>query len=307
MVYHTDEVTLGRSPEETAQGDSDLGDASDEVSGIDSEAAKPAVKIEVRGLVKQFGPFVAVGGVSLSVDKGSVLGFLGPNGAGKTTTMKIITGFLKASAGDIEICGYSIATQPLQAKRMIGYLPEGAPAYAEMTPSSYLSFVAGVRGFRGQERQQRVRNVVAKLELHEVLHQPIETLSKGFRCRVGLAQALLHDPPVMILDEPTDGLDPNQKYQVRRLIKEMAPDKAIIISTHILEEVEAVCNQSVIIARGQVVARGHPIADNSGRWRFGEHEIAAGQLDQLFRQVTSEPPARAGRRRRKTSTKSRRS
>lgn len=270
---------------------------SDQPAGIE-------VKIEVRDLVKQFGPFVAVGGVSLSVDKGTVLGFLGPNGAGKTTTMKIITGFLKASAGKISICGYDVATHPLQAKRLVGYLPEGAPAYGEMTPASYLSFVAGVRGFRGGELRERVRNMVTRLELEEVLNQPIETLSKGFRCRVGLAQALLHDPPVMILDEPTDGLDPNQKHQVRTLIKQMGRDKAIIISTHILEEVEAVCNQAVIIARGQVVARGCPT--DQGTWRFGDSEVAAGQLDQLFRQVTSQPPARVSGRRRQTQRSTRR-
>lgn len=274
----------------------------DSVGEYELESDQPSetgIKIEVRDLVKQFGPFVAVGGVSLSVDKGTVLGFLGPNGAGKTTTMRIITGFLKASAGEIEICGYDLATQPLKAKQLVGYLPEGAPAYGEMTAVSYLSFVAGVRGFGGGELRERVRNVVARLELEEVLNQPIETLSKGFRCRVGLAQALLHDPPVMILDEPTDGLDPNQKHQVRTLIKQMAPDKAIIISTHILEEVEAVCNQVVIIARGQVVARGCP-AERGTSWGFGEREVAAGQLDQLFREVTSRPPARASRRRRRS-------
>ncbi len=214
--------------------------------------------IEVDGLVKHFGPIIAVDDVSFSVGAGVVLGFLGPNGAGKSTTMKMITGFLTPTAGRVRILGHDVVDDPIEAKSRIGYLPEGAPAYPDMTPKSFLDFTAEVRGLGGAERRRLVDAAVAKLELEPVLGQPIETLSKGFKRRVGLAQAILHDPPVLILDEPTDGLDPNQKHEVRSLIRAMSREKAIIISTHILEEVDAVCDRAMIIARGRVVADGTP-------------------------------------------------
>jgi ABC-2 type transport system ATP-binding protein len=214
--------------------------------------------LEIRHLVKCFGPLVAVDDVSFTVPQGEVLGFLGPNGAGKSTTMKMITGFIAPTAGTAVICGYDIGTQPIPAKRHIGYLPEGAPAYLDMTPADFLDFIAHIRGFSGSEAKRRIGRVVEMIKIAEVMHQPIETLSKGFKRRVGVAQALLHDPDVVILDEPTDGLDPNQKYQMRKIIAAMRPDKAIIISTHLLEEVEAVCSRAIIIAHGRVLADGTP-------------------------------------------------
>jgi ABC-2 type transport system ATP-binding protein len=214
--------------------------------------------LEIRHLVKCFGPLVAVDDVSFTVPQGEALGFLGPNGAGKSTTMKMITGFLAPSSGTAIICGCDIATQPVAAKKHIGYLPEGAPAYPDMTPSDFLDFIAHIRGFSGSEAKRRIGRVVEMIKIVEVMHQPIETLSKGYRRRVGVAQALLHDPDVIILDEPTDGLDPNQKYEMRKIITAMRPEKAIIISTHLLEEVEAVCSRAIIIARGRVLADGTP-------------------------------------------------
>ncbi len=214
--------------------------------------------IEIEGLEKCFGPFRAVDGLTFSVSKGEVLGFLGPNGAGKSTTMKMITGFLAPTAGQIRVCGFDIRDSLIEAQERIGYLPEGAPAYPEMTPRSYLSFIAEVRGARGPEIARKVDKAADRAQLGNVMEQPIETLSKGFKRRVGLAQAILHDPPVLIMDEPTDGLDPNQKHAVRGLITEMSADKAIIISTHILEEVEAVCTRAMIIDRGRIVADGTP-------------------------------------------------
>ena len=214
--------------------------------------------LEVRNLVKHFGPIAAVDDVSFAVPKGEVLGFLGPNGAGKSTTMKMIAGFLAPSAGTAVICGHDILARPLAAKRAIGYLPEGAPAYPDMSPAEFLGFIARIRGFSGREARRRIDRIVERIHLGEVMNQPIETLSKGYRRRVGVAQALLHDPPVVILDEPTDGLDPNQKYEMRRIIAEMAPDKAIIISTHLLDEVEAVCSRAIIIARGRILVDGTP-------------------------------------------------
>ena len=214
--------------------------------------------IEISGLTKRFGPIAAVAGIDLTVSRGEVLGFLGPNGAGKSTTMKMVTGFLTPSAGRVRILGHDIETDALAAQREIGYLPEGAPAYGDMTPKQFLLFIANVRGFSGSDAKARVESAVAKTELDAVLDQSIDTLSKGFKRRVGLAQAILHDPPVLIMDEPTDGLDPNQKYAVRKLIRTMAPEKAIIVSTHLLEEVEAICTRAVIIDRGRVVADGTP-------------------------------------------------
>ena len=214
--------------------------------------------IEIEGLTKSFGPLTAVTGIDLKVGKGEVLGFLGPNGAGKSTTMKMITGFLAPSSGRVRVCGHDVEIDPIGAQRMIGYLPEGAPAYGDMTPRQFLGFIAEVRGFWGAEAKKRVAGAVEKTDLDPVLDQPIETLSKGFKRRVGLAQAVLHDPPVLVMDEPTDGLDPNQKYSVRQLLRAMAPSKAIVVSTHLLEEVEAICTRAVIIDRGRIVADGTP-------------------------------------------------
>ncbi len=215
-------------------------------------------RVEIQQLKKQFGPFLAVDNLSFSVEKGEVLGFLGPNGAGKSTTMKMITGFLAPTAGTAKVAGFDIAAQPLEAKKRLGYLPEGAPAYPDMTVSGFLNFIAEVRGFEGAEKQRRIGRTLDRVNLRGVAHQDIETLSKGFKRRVGLGQALLHDPEVLIMDEPTDGLDPNQKHEVRELIREMARDKVIILSTHILEEVEAVCSRAVIISNGRIMADGTP-------------------------------------------------
>jgi ABC-2 type transport system ATP-binding protein len=212
--------------------------------------------IEIKDLRKRFGPFTAVDGVTLSVKRGEVLGFLGPNGAGKSTTMKMVTGFLPPTSGTASVAGHDVTKEPLAVKQALGYLPEGAPAYPDMTPETFLGFVADVRGLRGAEKQRRIGEVVEKVHLEGVMRQSIETLSKGFKRRVGLAQAILHDPEVLIMDEPTDGLDPNQKAEVRQLITEMAPRKAIVLSTHILEEVDAVCTRAVIINRGRIVFDG---------------------------------------------------
>jgi ABC-2 type transport system ATP-binding protein len=223
--------------------------------------------LEIRHLVKRFGPLVAVDDVSFEVPRGEVLGFLGPNGAGKSTTMKMITGFVAPTAGTAIVCGHDIAQEPIAAKRCIGYLPEGAPAYPDMTPAEFLDFIARIRGFSGQAARRQIGRVVEMIHIADVMHQPIETLSKGYRRRVGVAQALLHDPQVLILDEPTDGLDPNQKYEMRRIIDAMRPQKAIIISTHLLEEVEAVCSRAIIIAHGRILADATP-AELARRSRF---------------------------------------
>jgi len=215
-----------------------------------------AVLIEASDLQKRFGEIVAVDGISLRVQQGEVLGFLGPNGAGKSTTMKMLTGFLEPDAGSARIAGIDVLESPKLAKAKLGYLPEGAPCYGDMTARAFLAFIAEIRGFDRDEAKLRVDAAVAKTQLASVLGQRIETLSKGFKRRVAIAQAILHDPQVLIMDEPTDGLDTNQKHQVRKLIADMAADKAIIVSTHILEEVEAVCSRAVIINRGRIVADG---------------------------------------------------
>ena len=212
--------------------------------------------VEIDHLSKSFGAFQAVDGISLSVGKGEVLGFLGPNGAGKTTTMRMVAGFLAPSGGTARVCGHDIVADPIAVKRIIGYMPEGSPSYDDMTVGAFLKFIAEIRGYSGAERDDRVAKVAARVDLTAVLDRSIDILSKGYRRRVGLAQAIIHDPPVLLLDEPTDGLDPNQKHQVRSLIAEMAAEKAIIISTHILEEVEAVCSRAVIIGNGKVLADG---------------------------------------------------
>ena len=213
--------------------------------------------IKTEALTKRYGTLTAVDAVSFTAAPGEVLGFLGPNGAGKTTTMRMLAGFISATSGRASICGHDVDTDSLAARTCLGYLPEGAPAYGEMTVHDFLNFIADLRRLRGATRA-RVVFAIGRLQLESVLNQTIETLSKGFRRRVGLAQAIMHDPPVLILDEPTDGLDPNQKHEVRSLIDDMAGDKTVIISTHILEEVDAVCTRAVIIARGRIVADDTP-------------------------------------------------
>ncbi len=214
--------------------------------------------VSVSHLTRRFGEFTAVDDLSFNVAAGEVVGFLGPNGAGKSTTMKMITGFLAPTMGDVSVCGFDIEKQPREAKARIGYLPEGAPMYGDMSTERFLNFIGQVRGFRGDELASRVEAAINRVQLQEVRGQTIETLSKGFKRRVGIAQAILHDPEVLVLDEPTDGLDPNQKHEVRSLIQEISADKAIIISTHILEEVDAVCSRALIIARGRLLADGTP-------------------------------------------------
>ena len=214
--------------------------------------------IEIDHLTKQFGPITAVDDISLSVERGEVLGFLGPNGAGKSTTMKMVTGFLRPTAGTARVVGFDVLEDSIEVKRRVGYLPEGAPMWPDMTPTTFPQFIAGVRGYDGAAAQERIDRSVGMTQLGEVMAQPIDTLSKGFKRRLGLAQALLHDPEVLILAAPPDGFDPNQKHEVRELIRGMAGEKAIIISTHILEEVEAVCARAVIIAKGRVVADSTP-------------------------------------------------
>lgn len=214
--------------------------------------------IDIRKLTKRFGPLLAVDAVSFQVERGEVLGFLGPNGAGKSTTMKMVAGFLTPTGGTAVVCGHDVVEEPIAVKEKIGYLPEGAPAYPDMTPEGFLKFVAQVRGLSAAARRERMDELVATVHLEGVMRQPIDTLSKGYKRRVGLAAAILHDPDVLIMDEPTDGLDPNQKHEVRTLIRSMASRKAIVLSTHILEEVEAVCTRAVIISRGRIVADGTP-------------------------------------------------
>ena len=221
-------------------------------------AENKSTAIEVKALDKQFGAIHAVRDVSFSVSHGEVLGFLGPNGAGKSTTMKMITGFLEPTSGTVIVNGNDVTTHPIEVKSSIGYLPEGAPSYGEMTVLSFLRFIAEIRGFKGAEAEKKIDAVVKKINLEMVLGQTIETLSKGFKRRVGMAQTIIHDPDVLIMDEPTDGLDPNQKHEVRSLIKEMAEKKAIIISTHILEEVDAICTRAIIIAAGKILFDGTP-------------------------------------------------
>jgi ABC-2 type transport system ATP-binding protein len=214
--------------------------------------------IKTEHLTKRYESLTAVDDVTFTVSPGEVLGFLGPNGAGKTTTMRMLAGFITPTSGKASICGHDVETAPLAAKASLGYLPEGAPSYGEMTVRRFLEFIADVRQREGTRRKERLDHVIDRLQLGKVLEQTIETLSKGFRRRVGLAQAIIHDPPVLILDEPTDGLDPNQKHELRTLINDMARDKIIVISTHILEEVDAVCTRAIIIARGRIVADDSP-------------------------------------------------
>jgi ABC-2 type transport system ATP-binding protein len=235
--------------------------------------------IAVKDLVKTYGTKRAVDGVSFTVRRGDILGFLGPNGAGKSTTMKIITGFLRPDAGTALVDGIDVAADPVAVKRRLGYLPENAPSYPEMTVEEFLGFIAEVRGFRtGPLRRAQVQRAIGLTHLEPVRRQTLETLSKGYKQRVGFAQAILHDPPALVLDEPTDGLDPNQKNEVRSLIRSMAVEKAVILSTHILEEVEAVCNRVIIISRGRIVADETPHAFQARR--------PGARLDEIFRTLT---------------------
>jgi ABC-2 type transport system ATP-binding protein len=232
--------------------------------------------IEARTLTKTFDGVTAVDRVSFAVGAGEVLGFLGPNGAGKTTTMRMLAGFLPPTSGAARIAGFDLATEPLKAKQQLGYLPEGAPLYGDMTCRSFLDFIAATRGLGGYRKARRLDWVLHRLGLEPVLHARIDTLSKGFKRRVGIAQAILADPPALILDEPTDGLDPNQKHEMRDLIREMAPEKAILISTHLLEELEAVCTRVLVIDRGLICADTTPA-----------NLAAQGPLDEVFRELTS--------------------
>ncbi|MEO6245711.1 MAG: ATP-binding cassette domain-containing protein [Opitutaceae bacterium] len=235
--------------------------------------------IEVKGLVKTYGAKRAVDGVTFTVKRGDILGFLGPNGAGKSTTMKMITGFLRPDAGTATVDGIDVTVDPVAVKQKLGYLPESAPAYPEMTVEEFLGFIAEVRGFRSADaKAAQVDRAINLTHLAPVRKQSIETLSKGFKQRVGFAQALLHDPGVLVLDEPTDGLDPNQKNEVRSLIKTMSAEKAVILSTHILEEVDAICNRVIIISRGRVVADETPE-------RLRARQPGA-RLDEIFRTLT---------------------
>ena len=234
--------------------------------------------LTVNNLTKSFGMIQAVKGVSFTVQKGEVLGFLGPNGAGKSTTMRMITGFIPPTAGTAVICGHDIQTDPVAAKRCIGYLPENAPSYHTMNVTDFLTFIGRVRGFEGADLMKKVDAAIEKSRLESVRKQTIETLSKGYRQRTCFAQAILHDPQVLIMDEPTDGLDPNQKFVVRQMIKEMSADKAMIVSTHILEEVDAVCTRAIVIANGIVVANGTPAELRA--------KDPQGRLDVVFRKLT---------------------
>ena len=235
--------------------------------------------IRAQSLSKHYGAIKAVDGISFAIEPGEVVGLLGPNGAGKTTTMRMCAGYLAPTSGSVEVHGFDLQSQTIPAQRTFGYLPEGAPLWGEMTPRTFLDFVADIRGLQGDRRAERVAEVIGLLQLQSVLDQRIETLSKGFRRRVGLAQAILHDPPVLLLDEPTDGLDPNQKHEVRELIRGMSSDKIVVISTHILEEVEAVCSRAIIIAAGRIVA------DDSPKALAARSE--SGRLDRVFRRITT--------------------
>ena len=237
--------------------------------------------IKTEHLSKRYETLTAVDDVTFEVRPGEVLGFLGPNGAGKSTTMRMLAGFIAPTAGKASICGHDVETDALAAKTKLGYLPEGAPGYGEMSVRRFLEFIADLRRLSGDMRRTRLDHVIGRLQLEKVLEQSIETLSKGFRRRVGLASAILHDPPVLILDEPTDGLDPNQKHEVRTLINEMAHDKIIVISTHILEEVDAVCNRVIIIARGKIVADDTPLGLASKSRYFNAVSVKLEQPEQF--------------------------
>src|SRR6185436_3618645 len=247
--------------------------------------------IRIENLVKTFGAKRAVDGISFGVERGEVLGFLGPNGAGKSTTMRMVTGFMPPSAGRVTIGSHDVAESPLEAKRLIGYLPENAASYPDMTVRGFLEFAAELRGLRGSQKKQAVGRVVERCFLQSVLRQSIDTLSKGYKHRTCLAQALIHDPDVLIMDEPTDGLDPNQKHEVRNLIRELGRNKAIVFSTHILEEVDAACTRAIIIDRGRIVANGTPeelraMSDLAGAVTLQARGASAERLSELGRVET---------------------
>jgi ABC-2 type transport system ATP-binding protein len=244
--------------------------------------------IRIENLVKSFGAKRAVDGISFAVERGEVLGFLGPNGAGKSTTMRMITGFMPPTAGKVTIGGHDVAESPLEAKRLIGYLPESAASYSDMTVRGFLNFAAEMRGLRGAARKKAVNHVVELCFLQSVLRQSIDTLSKGYRQRTCLAQALIHDPEVLVMDEPTEGLDPNQKHEIRNLIRELGAKKAIVFSTHILEEVDAACTRAIIIDRGKIVANGTPeelrnMSQLAGAVTLSAHGATAEKLSSLGR------------------------
>ncbi len=269
-VTETPPETGIERPEQPAARDS-------EAPPADPPSDRPTqALIEVEGLVKHYGPIRAVDGIDFTVRRGDILGFLGPNGAGKTTAMRLITGFLEPDAGRVRVAGYDMGTDSLAARTRIGYLPENAPAYGEMTVTGFLEFIADARAV--DDRATAIERVIASTGLERVRHQTIETLSKGFKRRVGLAQALIHDPEVLILDEPTDGLDPNQKAMVHELISNLSREKCIILSTHILDEVERICNRAMIIARGRILVDSTPDALLA--------ESPTGRLDDLFRGMT---------------------
>ena len=249
--------------------------------------------IEVENLTKAFGPKLAVNDVSFRVERGEVLGFLGPNGAGKSTTMRMITGFIPPTAGRIAVGGHDVVDDPIGAKRLIGYLPENAPGYADMTVQGFLNFAAELRGLRGDQRKRAVTRAIELCFLDAVLYQSIDTLSKGYKHRTCLAQSLIHDPDVLILDEPTDGLDPNQKHEVRNLIKRMGANKAIVFSTHILEEVEAVCSRVIIIDRGRIVANGTPAELKARSEMAGAVHVRAGIPPDVLAQRLAQVPGAA--------------
>jgi len=234
--------------------------------------------ISIKNLRRSFGPVIAVDDVSFDIGKGTVLGFLGPNGAGKSTVMKMLACFLPPDSGTATVCGYDIIKNPIKVRQSIGYLAENVPAYGEMTVGGFLGFVCDARKIEGKKRKETLDRIVPLCSIDSVYHQSIDTLSKGYKRRVGLAQALIHDPDVLILDEPTDGLDPNQKHEVRQLINDMGKEKCIIISTHILEEVEAICSRTIIISKGKM------LADSTPEKLKAEHNCA---LDEVFRKLTT--------------------
>lgn len=234
--------------------------------------------IKIKELKKCFGPITAVDGVSFEVEKGQVLGFLGPNGAGKSTVMRMLACFLRPDGGTAEVCGYDIIKRPIQVRQNIGYLAENVPAYNEMSVGAFLNFICDARGLQGKKRKDAIDKAVTMCHIQSVYHQTIETLSKGYKRRVGLSQALIHDPKVLILDEPTDGLDPNQKHEVRQLIGKMTEEKCIVISTHILEEVDAICTRAIIIAKGKILADSTPAKLKE------EYKCS---LDEVFRKITT--------------------
>ncbi len=248
--------------------------------------------IKVENLKKAFGPKLAVNGISFAVERGQVLGFLGPNGSGKSTTMRMITGFFPPTEGRVTVGGFDVAANPIEAKRLIGYLPENAPAYSDMTVQSFLNFSAKIRGLFGRRQRAAIDRVLDLCFLKSVAHQSVDTLSKGYRHRTCFAQSIIHDPDILILDEPTDGLDPNQKYEVRSIIKRMGEKKAIIFSTHILEEVEAVCGRAIIVDRGKIVADGTPEelklrSPNAGTVIIKLRGVKAGEAKERLRQLGS--------------------